>query len=382
MTFTMTREGCDDPTKVCLFHDKRWRNRFQFFINQIRVEIVPVINLAKFQKLVCTCEGQDPETFPKDFDKVLSEFSIRDIPPKEAREFVKYLYRSDIWKTEQNRSTSAKNLIYLLQCSLQQDFGLIDGHDSRPDAANPTKWTSTTVRFTVKKFEPHFMGFFIGIKGRNIRTVERKFKCKIRLKAEFVSSQGCGIAAVIEYLSSKPVTLEDISQCLEKEANRIVVEREYCQRKTLEYYRKKSERRHRTFRPKDAYINEKTASIRKYKKRMGASRKHHHVRQVNVSKLEGSRCLNCLVSYTTPLFKDARCTHHPGYIVAEPLSSTNGGKKKTPNHRWTCCSLVTQTSHVTMNEHTETGCTVGLHNWRPDRKQEKGDMKSKIMHLE
>lgn len=161
----------------------------------------------------------------------MSAFSIRDIPKKEAREFVKYLYRSDIWKSEQNRSTSAKNLIYLLQRSLQQDFGLIDGHDSRSDPANPAKWTSTTVRFTVKKFEPHFMGFFIGIKGRNIRTVERKFECKIRLKAEFVSSQGCGIAAVIEYLSSKPVTLEDISQHLEKEANRIVVEREYCQQK-------------------------------------------------------------------------------------------------------------------------------------------------------
>ncbi|XP_046542382.1 uncharacterized protein LOC124252770 [Haliotis rubra] len=378
----MQSKGGDDPKNVCLYHDKRWRGRFQYFINQIRGNIVPVIYLAKFKKLVCTCKS--PEKFPKNFNKVLSEITIKDIPNIEAREFVKYLYGCDIWK-EQHRSRSAKRLIYLLQCALRQDFALIDCVDVNADGSKLSQdiWTSETARFTVKTSERRFMGFLIGQRGQNIRKIERQFGCKINLKVEFVSVQDHTIAAEIKYLARNPLNLEDVSQYLVKEANRIAVEREYCRLKTLEYYRRKGERAVRkTHRSKDVNINEKMSNVRKYEKRFKNNNRQRHGRQGNVSKLDGSRCLNCLVGYTTPLFKAAKCTYHPGYIVADQLTSTNGGKKQMPNHRWTCCDLATQTANATLEEHAQTGCTVGFHNWRPVGKQDRRDMKSRIVCLD
>ncbi|XP_067651232.1 uncharacterized protein [Haliotis asinina] len=375
--FTMQSKGCDDPRKVCLYHDNRWRGRFQYFINHIRGNIVPVIYLARFNKLVCTCIPQ--EKFPRNFNKVLSEFSTKDIPNRNARDFVEYLYGCDIWK-EQHRSRSAKRLIYLLHCALQQDFHLIDHVDD--PSVNQDIWMSETFRFTVKTTERRFMGFLIGQKGQNIRKIERQCRCKINLKVEFVSGLNHTVAAVIKYLSRKPVNLEDAYQHLVKEANRIAVEREYCRLRTLEYYRRKSERVSRnTHHSKDTNFNEKMSNVRKFEKRFKNNR-HRHGRQENVSKLEGSRCLNCLVGYTTPLFKAAKCTHHPGYIVADPLTNRNGGKKQTPNHKWTCCDLLAQTANATLEEHAETGCTVGFHNWRPAGKHDKRDMKSRILCMD
>ncbi|XP_060077046.1 uncharacterized protein LOC132556628 [Ylistrum balloti] len=66
------------------------------------------------------------------------------------------------------------------------------------------------------------------------------------------------------------------------------------------------------------------------------------------SPLIDGQCFNCLGTFEG--LKDAApCQHHPGYLK---------------NEVWTCCGEKAMTAKPCHKDHQETGCVVGIHNWR------------------
>lgn len=86
-----------------------------------------------------------------------------------------------------------------------------------------------------------------------------------------------------------------------------------------------------------------------YTRRCNANRKGSKTKSVADSCLKDGHCMNCLDKFVT-LKNPEDCKYHPGFIGLDS--------------KWSCCGICAETDQPTLQEHKNTGCFTGVHNWR------------------
>lgn len=86
-----------------------------------------------------------------------------------------------------------------------------------------------------------------------------------------------------------------------------------------------------------------------YIRRCNADRIGYKMRTAADSPLKDGHCINCLDKFIT-LKNPDDCKYHPGFIGLDSI--------------WSCCGIEAKSEQPSLHEHRDTGCFIGVHNWR------------------
>ena len=365
----------------CSYHDRKFRQTFEFLSNRLRAKTIPLRLLPKLGRLVCCCSnGDDREITGPDSSRLsLIETWLKshrhDVDNRDERvvQKLEQIFASVVAEATPARERVAKaRLLDVLRKIENGDDDVCRCSDSKNENVS---YVTDSFEMEVEWDLPSLdhVGLLIGKNGKNIDAIRSRFdqakteivsrKWDPRLRMKFAGVERENVEAAVKVVREEMERIKE-NRRRHAEAVRLWGERQRMRRRrstmraghypSLNDEPSVKELARDVYETKDhaQYVYNMKEKAR-YVYQVKAAKKSKSFESLTRKKLgvlekSGSLCLHC----TTPFYKGRNgsgdCRYHSGYLVAG---------------QWSCCQSESRDDDE-RREHAKHGCTRGRHVWR------------------